>query len=38
MRKVLDISKVNKLGFKPKIKIKYGIQKTYDYFLKINNE
>ena len=38
MRKVLDISKIKKLGFKPNMTIKNGILKTYNYFLKFNNE
>lgn len=32
-RKLMDVSKINKLGWKPKISLKEGIEKTYDWFL-----
>ena len=35
-RKLMDVSKLNKLGWKPKIKLKHGIQKTIKEFLKIS--
>ena len=35
-RKLMDVSKLNKLGWKPKIKLKDGIQKTIKEFLKIS--
>jgi GDP-L-fucose synthase len=31
-RKLLDISKISKLGWKPKISLKKGLEKTYRYF------
>jgi GDP-L-fucose synthase len=31
-RKLLDISKISKLGWKPKISLKEGLEKTYRYF------
>jgi len=34
MRKVLDISKIDKLGWKPKIELKDGIKLLYDWYLK----
>ena len=33
-RKVVDVSKANKLGWKAKINIEEGIKKTYQWFLK----
>jgi len=33
-RKLMDISKMHQLGWKHKIELKEGIQKTYDWFLK----
>lgn len=33
-RKLLDISKLSDLGWKPKIELKEGLEKTYKYFLK----
>ncbi len=33
-RKVMDVSKINKLGWKAKTTLKEGIEKTYQYFLK----
>ncbi|MFX1512913.1 MAG: GDP-L-fucose synthase family protein [Promethearchaeota archaeon] len=32
-RKLLDVSKLEKMGWTPKIKLKDGIKKTYDWFL-----
>lgn len=34
-RKLLDISKINKLGWKSNTSLDDGIKKTYDYYLKI---
>ena len=34
MRKVLDVSKINKLGWEAKTSLEEGIKKTYQYFLK----
>lgn len=34
-KKILDISKILNIGWKPKIELKKGLQKTYKYFLKI---
>ena len=31
-RRVPDISKISKLGYKPKIPLKVGLQKTYDWY------
>ena len=37
-RKLLDISKLNKLGWKSKISLKQGIKNTYEWYIKrINN-
>ena len=37
-RKLMDISKMHYLGWKHKVELEEGIQKTYDWFLKnINN-
>ncbi len=33
-RKLLDISKIKKLGWKPKTKLETGLQKTYQWYLK----
>ncbi len=33
-RKLLDITKLNNLGWKPKISLKEGIKSTYDWYLK----
>lgn len=33
-RKLLDVSKINKLGWKHKISLNEGLKKTYNYFLK----
>jgi len=33
MRKVLDVSKINKLGWKAETSLLYGIQKTYKWYL-----
>ena len=35
-RKLMDVSKLNKLGWKPKIKLKDGIQKTIKEYLKLS--
>jgi len=32
-RKLLDISKISELGWKPKIELKEGLEKTYKYFV-----
>ena len=32
MRKVMDVSRINQLGWKAKIDLKEGIQKTVDYY------
>lgn len=32
-RKLLDISKISELGWKPKIELKVGLEKTYKYFV-----
>ena len=34
MRKLLDVSRLQKIGWKPSIDIKQGIASTYDWFLK----
>ncbi|MFA5059106.1 MAG: GDP-L-fucose synthase [Candidatus Omnitrophota bacterium] len=34
MRKLLDNQKIEKLGWKPKVDLKEGITKTYDWYLK----
>lgn len=34
LRKLLDISRIKKLGWEPKISLKAGIQKTYQWFVK----
>ena len=36
MRKIIDSSRINKLGWKPKTGLKIGIQKAYQDFLAIN--
>ena len=36
MKKLLDVSKANKLGWKPNINLKKGLSFTYDWFLKNN--
>jgi GDP-L-fucose synthase len=33
-RKLLDVSKLSKLGWKPRISLREGIKSTYDWFLK----
>lgn len=33
-RKLMDVSKMNKLGWKHKVDLEEGIQRTYDWFLK----
>jgi GDP-L-fucose synthase len=32
-RKLLDVSKMSELGWKPQIELRFGIQATYDWFL-----
>ncbi len=34
LKKRLDVSKINKLGWKAKVSLKVGLQKTYDWYLK----
>jgi GDP-L-fucose synthase len=36
MRKLLDSSKVRKLGWKPKVNLESGIQKTYQWYKSLN--
>jgi GDP-L-fucose synthase len=36
-RKLLDVSKLGKLGWKPRISLREGISSTYDWFLKEGN-
>jgi GDP-L-fucose synthase len=33
-RKILDVSRINKLGWKHSTNIKEGIQKTYEWYIK----
>jgi GDP-L-fucose synthase len=33
-RKLLDVSKLQKLGWKPRIPLRHGIAQAYDWFLK----
>ncbi|MBV9274228.1 MAG: GDP-L-fucose synthase, partial [Verrucomicrobia bacterium] len=33
-RKLLDVSKLGKLGWRPRISLREGIRSTYDWFLK----
>ena len=35
-RKLLDVSKLNEIGWKAEIKLKEGMEKTYGWFLKNN--
>jgi GDP-L-fucose synthase len=38
-RKLLDVSRINKLGWKAKTDLKTGIAKTYEWYLnKLNNQ
>ena len=37
-RKLVDCSKINQLGWKPKNSLNDGIKKTYEYYLNIKNE
>jgi GDP-L-fucose synthase len=37
-RKLLDISKISKLGWKPKINLREGLEKTYKYFCENQTE
>jgi len=37
-RKLLDISKISKLGWKPKIDLREGLEKTYKYFCENQTE
>ena len=34
MRKVMDVSKIKSLGWEPKVSLKDGLKKTYEYFKK----
>jgi len=34
MRKVLDVSRIKKLGWAPKVSLREGLEKTYDWALK----
>lgn len=36
MRKVTDLSKINKLAWKPKISLEEGIENLYNWYLKSN--
>jgi GDP-L-fucose synthase len=36
-RKLMDVSRINNLGWKYKTSLKEGIEKTYEWFLKQNN-
>jgi GDP-L-fucose synthase len=38
MKKLLDVSKMQALGWKHQIKLEDGIQKTYDWFLENIND
>lgn len=35
-RKLMDVSRINKLGWKYKTELKEGIEKTYEWFIKLN--
>jgi len=37
-RKLMDVSKMNALGWNAQIDLQEGIQKTYDWYLNLNNE
>ena len=32
-RKVMDINKINKLGWNPKIELKFGLEQSYKWFV-----
>jgi len=34
-KKLLDIKRIKKLGWKPKVSLNLGLFKTYDYYKKI---
>ena len=37
-RKLLDSSRINKLGWQPKVKFEDGLKKTYEWFVSNNNQ
>ena len=37
MRKLINSQKIIKLGFRPKVKLKEGLQKTYNHYLELLN-
>ena len=32
MRKVMDVSKIKSMGWEPKVSLKEGLERTYEYF------